>query len=84
MPAQRTDIQVLIRVVEAQGAIVTKTRSGHWLIRHPETGRSIHIAATTRSYRNVLNCITRLRRIGFTVGRRGSARTPIQVSGPDR
>lgn len=78
------DIRLIIQSVEAQGAIVTKTKSGHWLVRNPATGRSIHLAATTRSFRNNLNMITRLRRIGFTLERRGSARTPLRGSGPGR
>lgn len=78
------NIRMLIRTVEAQGAIVTMTKSGHWLIRNPATGRSIHLAATTRSFRNVLNAVTRLRRIGFTVERRGTSRTPLRESVPGR
>lgn len=78
------DIRLIIQSVEAQGAIVTKTKSGHWLVRNPATGRSIHLAATTRSFRNNLNMITRLRRIGFTVERRGTSRTPLQGSVPGR
>lgn len=78
------DIRVIIQSVEAQGAIVTMTKSGHWLVRNPATGRSIHLAATTRSFRNTLNMITRLRRIGFTLERRGSARTPLRESVPGR
>lgn len=78
------EIRVIIQSVEAQGAIVTKTKSGHWLVRNPATGRSIHLAATTRSFRNNLNMITRLRRIGFTLERRGIAHTPLRESGPGR
>lgn len=77
-------IRLLIDCVKAQGAVVTMTKSGHWLIRNPATGRSIHLAATTRSFRNTLTAATRLRRIGFTVERRGSARTPLRESAPDR
>jgi len=78
------EIRLLIRCVEAQGAVVTMTKSGHWLVRNPATGRSIHLAATTRSFRNALNAVTRLRRIGFTVERRGTSRTPARESVPDR
>lgn len=61
----RKDASQLIRSIEADGGVVTMTKSGHWRVYNPETRRSIRIAATPGDHRFALNVRTRLRRIGL-------------------
>jgi hypothetical protein len=59
------DVTDLIREIEAEGGIVTKTKSGHWKVVNPANRRRINIPATPSEYRSLKNVRTRLRRIGL-------------------
>lgn len=68
------DVTDLIREIEADGGIVTKTKSGHWKVVNPANRRRINIPATPSEYRSLKNVRTRLRRIGLL------QRTAVSVS----
>jgi 1,2-phenylacetyl-CoA epoxidase catalytic subunit len=75
------EVKRLLKQVKAEGAVVTMTTSGHWLIRNPKINRSIHLPGTPSDKRWLLNAKTRLRRIGLL---RGTARSEPQGHDPCR
>ena len=62
--SRRREIGQIVRHLRSQGFDVDLVRSGHWRVTAPD-GRRAQIAATPGSNRAVLNCITRLKRIGY-------------------
>ena len=68
----RSELKEILDWVRAEGGIVTRTRSGHYKVRHPKTGRSICLASTPGNGRTLRTAVARLRKIGF---RRGTDRT---------
>jgi predicted RNA binding protein YcfA (HicA-like mRNA interferase family) len=78
--SKRREMMEIIRVLEGEGAEVTRSRGGHFKVRNPETGRSINIPATPCNERSVLNAMSRLRRIGLlSTWPRRTSRTTRQV-----
>lgn len=74
--SKRREVQEILKELKSMGAIVTLGRSGHYKVRHPETRRSVSIAATPHNERTVYNDLARLRRIGYDLTwKRDTSRT---------
>lgn len=59
------DLRDLLRALEAQGFTVTRTRSGHWLVRTADGLAVATIAGTASDHRSWRNALSVLRRAGL-------------------
>lgn len=79
--ASRRDIELLLQQVVAEGALVTRSRGGHWKVSNPNNGRSINVSSTPGHDSTVKIARSRLRKIGFAIGSAvGTARRPLPGS----
>lgn len=62
---KRSDISRLTKQAVEQGFTVERSKSGHWKITNPNTGRMVFIPSTPSDWRAVLNAASTLKKIGF-------------------
>ncbi|MFE0774810.1 hypothetical protein [Streptomyces sp. NPDC058861] len=59
------DVRQLIKKLEAQGFEVSRTKSGHWLVKKGNV-RVTTLPGTPSDPRSMKNCIAALKRHGYT------------------
>lgn len=59
------DLRKVLKALEDQGFLLTRSSRGHWLIDTPDGRRVAVLAGTPSDHRSLKNAIARLRRAGF-------------------
>ena len=62
--SSRREMGQLVKELEREGFIVTRTGSGHWMVRNPK-GEGVVVMAFSPRVANFQRTLSRLRKIGY-------------------